>query len=47
MEIIVEPMALSAFANALIVIDAIAPWTGIEHLVGIGILDVGIENLLR
>ena len=44
---IVAPLALTAFANAMIIIDAIAPRTGIEHLVGIGILDVSVKNLLR
>ena len=46
LEIVVEPMALTTFANAMIIIDAIAPRTGIEHFIGIGILDVSIENLL-
>ena len=38
---------MAAFATTVIIIGANTPWTGVEHLVAVGVADVGVENLLR
>ena len=46
-QIVVQPAAVSAFAVAAIVVGALSPGARVENLVGVGIPDVVVENLVR
>ena len=45
-QVVVHPRTMSSFSGAVVEIDTLSPGTGIEHLVGIGIADVAVEDVL-
>ena len=46
-QIVSQPTTMAAFATTVIIIGANTPWTGVEHLVAVGIADVVVQDVLR
>ncbi len=47
LKVVFEPAAVTALTQTIVIVHAQSPRTGIEHLVGIGIADVLVEDILR
>ncbi len=46
-QVVVHPRAMPPLAGAVVEIHPLPPRTRVEHLVGVSVTDVAVENVLR